>query len=57
VVCNAVIVGCVLTYGYGINALWFNILTVGAGEAAVCYLLGVPLVKLLQKQPLLKKLR
>ena len=57
VICNAVIVGMVLTYAYGIDILWMNILTVGLGEAAVCYVLGVPLVKLLEKQPVVKKLR
>ena len=57
VVCNAVIVGCVLTYAYGINALFFNMFTVGLGQAVVCYALGVPLVRLLEKQPLLKKFK
>jgi len=52
VVCNAVVIGLVLTYAYGIDALWLNMLTVGLGQAAVCYALGVPLVKLLQKQDL-----
>lgn len=52
VVCNAVIVGLVLTYAYGIDVLWMNMLTVGFGEAVVCYVLGVPMVKLLQKQDL-----
>lgn len=55
VLCNAVIVGLVLTYAYGIDVLWMNMLTVGLGEAAVCYVLGVPLIKLLEKQPFLKK--
>ncbi len=52
VMCNAVVIGLVLTYAYGIDALWLNMLTVGLGQAAVCYALGVPLVKLLQKQDL-----
>jgi len=55
VVCNAVIIGLVLTYAYGIDMLWMNMLTVGLGEAVVCYVLGVPLIKLLEKQPALKK--
>ena len=42
---------------YGIDILWMNMLTVGLGEAVVCYVLGVPLVKLLEKQPVVKKLR
>ena len=38
--CNAIIVGLVLTYAYGIDMLWMNMLTVGLGEAVVCYVLG-----------------
>ena len=52
VLCNAVIVGLVLTYAYGIDMLWLNMLTVGLGEAVVCYLLGVPMVRLLAKRDL-----
>ena len=52
VLCNAVIVGLVLTYAYGIDMLWLNMLTVGLGEAVVCYLLGVPMVKLLSRRDL-----
>lgn len=57
VVCNAVIVGLVLTYAYGIDMLWMNMLTVGIGEAVVCYVLGVPMIKVMEKQPFFKKLR
>ena len=56
VVCNAVIVGLVLTYAYGIDVLWMNMFTVGLGEAVVCYVLGIPLIRLLQKQSFLKKM-
>lgn len=52
VLCNAVIIGMVLTYAYGIDILWMNMLTVGFGEAVVCYALGVPLIKLLEKRDL-----
>jgi len=55
VVCNAVIVGAEIAWftvqsggafwpAYGLNAL-----TVGLGEAAACYILGVPLARLLDK--------
>lgn len=55
VVCNAVIVGAEIAWltardggafwpAYGLNAL-----TVGLGELAACYLLGVPLARLLGK--------
>ena len=57
VICNAVIIGLVLTYGYKIPMLWMNMLTVGIGQAVVCYVLGVPMIKVLEKQPILQKLR
>ena len=44
-----VIVGLVLTYAYQIPALWMNMLTVAAGEAVVCFALGVPLVRYLNQ--------
>ena len=52
VLANGVIVGLVLTYAYGLNTLWLNMLTVAAGEAAVCYALGVSMIKLLEKADL-----
>ncbi len=48
VVVNAAVIGMVMTYGYGVDLLWTNMLTVGAGEAAVCYALGIPLTRLLK---------
>ncbi len=55
VLCNAVIIGMVITYGYGVDLLWMNMLTVGIGQAVVCYVLGVPLVRVLDKQPVIQK--
>lgn len=55
VLCNAVIIGLVITYGYGVDLLWMNMLTVGIGQAVVCYVLGVPLVKLLSRQSFFQK--
>ena len=55
VLCNAVIIGLVITYGYGVDLLWMNMLTVGIGQAVVCYALGVPLVRVLDKQPVIQK--
>ena len=49
VLVNALIIGAVLTYAYGLNVLWLNVLTVGLGQAGVCYALGIPLVKLLER--------
>lgn len=45
VLVNGVVVGLVLTYAYGIDALWLNMLTVALGEGVVCYALGVPMIK------------
>ena len=55
VLCNAVIIGLVITYGYGVDLLWMNMLTVGIGQAVVCYVLGIPLVRILEKQPVIQK--
>ncbi len=59
VVFNALIIPFVLYYGYGVTAalgatskfavLGLHALTVGAGEAAVCYALGVSLMILLNR--------
>ena len=56
VICNAVIVGAEIawfTVQQGGGAFWpaygLSALTVGLGELAACYLLGVPLAKLLGK--------
>ncbi len=53
---NAVIVGAVLTWGYGFRefasplaSYGFNALTVGLGEAAVLYLIGYTLLRQLPK--------
>ena len=53
---NAVIVGAVLTWGYGIRefstplaSYGFNALTVGLGEAAVLYLIGYTLLRQLPR--------
>lgn len=55
VVCNAVLVGAMLAWeSTGFSAAFaglfaYNALTVGLGEAAVCLLLGVPLLRALEK--------
>ena len=57
VVFNAVIVGAVLTWGYdfqefpsALASYGFNALTVGIGEAAVLYILGLLLIRVLPAQ-------
>ena len=54
VISNALIVGVMLYILFG-GSWWLNILTVGAGEAIACFVLGIPLVKALEKVPALKK--
>ena len=53
VVVNALFVGVMLTYilldGTESVPLWYNILTVGAGQAIVCYGLGLPLFAIMKK--------
>jgi uncharacterized membrane protein len=48
VLVNAFIVGWVLTVQYGISYP-FNVLTVGAGQAIACYVIGMPLWFLLNR--------
>ena len=51
VIINAVVVGLLLTYVYGINApLIVNMLTVGAGQVIACYVLGMILLYSLDKR-------
>jgi uncharacterized membrane protein len=49
VVCNAVVIGAMLYFAYGVNAsLLANMLWVGAGELIVCYGAGYPLLRALE---------
>ena len=50
VISNAVIEGVMLHVAFG-EPLWMSMLTVGAGEALACFVLGIPLVKALEKVP------
>ena len=54
VICNGVIVGLVITYAYGVNLLWMNMLTVALGEGVVCYALGIPMIRGLERLSLSK---
>ena len=49
VLLNAVIIGLMLYLVYGLHP-YISFLTVGAGQAVVCYLLGVPMVKVLESR-------
>lgn len=61
VLCNAVIVGAEIAYFSTMDgaaflpAFGFNFVTVGLGEAIACAVLGLPLLKWLEKNPTLKK--
>ena len=52
VVCNAVIIGAELMFleagGFSLPLFAVNALQVGAGEAIACYLLGLPLLRMLR---------
>ncbi|KPU46122.1 QueT transporter [Oxobacter pfennigii] len=48
VIINAVVVGVLLGYLYSVP-YWFAILTVGAGELISCYVIGYPLLLVLEK--------
>ena len=50
VLSNALIVGTMLHVAFG-EPLWMSMLTVGAGEALACFVLGIPLVEGLKKVP------
>lgn len=49
VLVNGVVIGLVLTYGYGIPMLPLHMLTVAGGEAIAVFALGLPLIRLLSR--------
>ena len=49
IVSNALIIPYVLLYAYGIKPLWFSFITVTAGELISCGILGMLLLKTLEK--------
>ena len=49
IVANAIIVPFVLLYAYGIQPLWFSFVTVTVGEIISCGVLGMILLKTLEK--------
>ncbi len=53
VLLNAVVVGGYLTYSYG-GVLLLNMLTVGLGQLVSCYLLGMPLLMIIDSKEILK---
>ena len=60
VICNALLVGAMIAWyeaGFGPGfpaAFVYNAATVGAGEAVVCYVLGLPLLRVLESRGIAK---
>ena len=56
VLCNAILIGALIAWeeagvGNGFPpAFFYNALTVGAGEAVACYVLGIPLLGMIEKR-------
>ena len=49
---NALVVGSLLRYAYGVAMpLWLCMLSVGLGQAAACYALGLPVMKMMRRIP------
>lgn len=49
VLVNALVISLMLWFAYGLHP-YISFLTVGAGQAVVCYGLGLPLIRLLQNR-------
>ena len=49
VIANAIIVGGMLHFAYGVPGLWACMGWVGLGELIACYVIGLPLLKFLKK--------
>ena len=50
VLSNAIIIPFVLYFAFH-EPLWMTMLTIAAGEALACFVLGIPLVKALERKP------
>ena len=50
VIANGLIVGPMLHYVYGVPNLFFCMIWVAVGELIACYVLGIPLMKLLDRK-------
>ncbi len=52
VLLNAVVIGALLRYAYGVAMpLWLCMLSIGAGQAVACYAIGLPMMRMLQRIP------
>ncbi len=53
--CNGLIVGALLTYVYHALPLYLAIPSVAVGELVICYALGIPMVRALEKTKIYEK--
>lgn len=52
VVLNAVVIGALLRYAYGVAMpLWLCMLSIGLGQLAACFALGLPMLYMLRRIP------
>ena len=52
VLLNAVVIGALLRYAYGVAMpLWLCMLSIGLGQLAACYGIGLPLMRMMRRIP------
>lgn len=52
VILNALVIGALLRYAYGIAMpLWLCMLSIGAGQAVACYAIGLPVMRMMKRIP------
>lgn len=52
VILNAVVIGSLLRYAYGVAMpLWLCMLSIGAGQAVACYGIGLPVMRMMERLP------
>ena len=52
VVMNAVVIGTLLRYAYGVAMpLWLCMVSIGLGQAVACYAIGLPLMRMFRRMP------
>ena len=52
VILNALVIGALLRYAYGLAMpLWLCMLSIGTGQAIACYVIGLPVMKMMKRIP------
>ena len=52
VIMNAVVIGALLRFAYGVSMpLWLCMTSIGLGQAVACYAIGLPMMKMLGRIP------